>query len=385
MDGLLWLYGPSGVGKTSVGWELFRRLEGPVGYVDADQVGLCYPPSGDDPDNHRLKARNVAAVSGTFRRAGARSLIVSGYLNSAEVRDAYAARLPAEPVVWCRLRVDERELRERFGRRGWAPHLVEQTVAEAEELDRTDFADLCVDTSGMSVAEVADQVWGRVAGRQDRSAVAGNGAGPGPSTGPGPATGPAGGPVPVLWLCGPPAVGKSSVGYEVFTQVNRSGVRAAYLDLAQVGFCRPAPDEVRISNLAAVWANHLAAGARCLVMTGQVTSDEVVGRYAGALPGATLTVCRLGAGADELVERVMRRGRGEGPQLAGDGLRGQPADVLRRRAEEAVATARALDRARVGDVCVDTGGRSVREVARLVRASAGGWPNGTDHGRRGGG
>ncbi|MFL6077002.1 MAG: hypothetical protein ACJ73S_26715 [Mycobacteriales bacterium] len=378
MGGVLWLYGPSGVGKTSVGWELFRRFEAagvPAGYVDADQVGLCYPAAAEDPDNHRLKARNVGGVLRTFRAAGARSLIVSGYLNSAEVADGYAAWLPGGSVVWCRLRVGEGELRERFHRRGWATHLVEETVAEAAELDRTDFADLCVDTSGMSVAAVADQVREqvreRVASRPRGPAVAEGGAGPGSPAGT------AGGPVPVLWLCGPPAVGKSTIGYEVFTQVNRSGVKAAYVDLAQLGFCSPVPDgdEVRIANLAAVWPNHLAAGARCLVVTGSVDSQEAVSRYAGALPGAALTVCRLSADPAELVARVMRRGRGGGPSLAGDELRGQPDDILRQRAARAVRTAGELDRVGLGDVRVDTGGRSVQEAAGLVRAGTGDWPD----------
>jgi AcrR family transcriptional regulator len=42
---VLWLYGPSGIGKTTVTWELFVRLvrEGiSTGYVDIDQLGMCY-------------------------------------------------------------------------------------------------------------------------------------------------------------------------------------------------------------------------------------------------------------------------------------------------------------------------------------------------------
>jgi hypothetical protein len=50
----------------------------------------------------------------------------------------------------------------------------------------------------------------------------------------------AGDPVPVLLLCGVTAVGKSTVGYEFFTRV-RAGIKAAYVDLAQIGFCQPTP------------------------------------------------------------------------------------------------------------------------------------------------
>jgi len=35
-------------------------------------------------------------------------------------------------------------------------------------------------------------------------------------------------------------VGKSSVGYAIFQQVYRSGIKVAYVDLDQVGLCYPA-------------------------------------------------------------------------------------------------------------------------------------------------
>jgi hypothetical protein len=36
---------------------------------------------------------------------------------------------------------------------------------------------------------------------------------------------------PVLWICGPSGVGKSSVGYELFEQLTEAGIPAAYVDL----------------------------------------------------------------------------------------------------------------------------------------------------------
>jgi len=55
---VLWLGGPSGVGKSTVGWELHQLLDG-TAYVDTDQLGLCYPETAADPCSHRLKARNL--------------------------------------------------------------------------------------------------------------------------------------------------------------------------------------------------------------------------------------------------------------------------------------------------------------------------------------
>jgi hypothetical protein len=70
----LWLYGPSGVGKSTIAWEIHRLLgaSGVDGaFVDADQLGLCYPAGDGDPDNHRIKAANLAAASQGFGAAGA--------------------------------------------------------------------------------------------------------------------------------------------------------------------------------------------------------------------------------------------------------------------------------------------------------------------------
>jgi hypothetical protein len=40
---------------------------------------------------------------------------------------------------------------------------------------------------------------------------------------------------------------------------------------------------------------------------------------------------------------------------------------------DSVATAAALERQRIGDVCIDTDGRSVQEVAGAIVAQAPGW------------
>jgi hypothetical protein len=36
--------------------------------------------------------------------------------------------------------------------------------------------------------------------------------------------------IPVLWLCGPPGVGKTAVGWEIFTQLTGAGIPAGYVD-----------------------------------------------------------------------------------------------------------------------------------------------------------
>lgn len=362
----LWLCGPSGVGKTTVGWEVFRQLAGsPVAFVDADQLGLCYPSPADDRYNHRIKSRNLGAVWAMFRAAGAKSVVMSGGIEVAEQIGVYASQVPEAALTVCRLRAGNATLSGRFLARGWMPDLVNEAVAEADELDRLDFGDLSVDTEGLSVAEVARLVRSRAGGWPASPATAGSVAGEAV------AGSVAGESVPVVMLCGVAGVGKSTVGYEVFTRI-LAEVKAAYVDLAQIGFCHPAPGDdpenhrLKASNLAAMWPAFRDAGASCLVVTGRVNDATAVGTYAEAFP--QLTVCRLHVGRNALTERILGRGLGKGFSTAGDELRGLPPARLEEIAERAGREADQLHRDGFGDLCVDTDGRSIAEIAGVIRS-----------------
>ncbi|MEU8400079.1 hypothetical protein AB0C28_33255 [Nonomuraea sp. NPDC048892] len=375
---VLWLSGPSGVGKSSAGWETFAQLsrEGvTAAFVDGDQIGLCYP----DPDGgpHAIRARNLAAMLPNFRRAGVRRLVLAGFVDTRDEVDVYTRLMPDVAFTVCRLRVDAGELERRFLARGWRPDLVAETVAEALAQDRTDYADLCVDTTGLTVQETARLILARTAGL--------------------PAAG--GEPVPVLWFSGATAAGKSTVGYEVFSQIVRTGVRAAYIDVKQIGALRPAPhgdqrDDQRdgqrdgrpdgphgdldvrqlvAGNLAAVWAGHRAAGARCLIVSGGPDSDDVIRDRVAPIPGIDLTVCRLHATPATLAERIRLRAGGQAPQLPGDELKGLGPQDLDRVAERAAAEAEALERAGSGDLRIETDDRTAQEIAAFVRERALPW------------
>lgn len=144
-----------------MGWEIYaqlRRAGTETAYVDADQLGLCYPALPDDPDNHQIKARNLGAVWPTFQAAGARCLIMSGGVTTPDLVATYANEVPGTTLTLCRLRATDEELSSRFITRGWLPHLVDEAVREAAALDRSDFAHISVDTNGKSVPEVANLV-----------------------------------------------------------------------------------------------------------------------------------------------------------------------------------------------------------------------------------
>jgi hypothetical protein len=186
------------------------------------------------------------------------------------------------------------------------------------------------------------------------------------------------GSVPFLWLCGPLAVGKSVVGYEIFQQVHRSGIKASFMDFDQLGLCYPTPVDdpynhrVKAQNLAAVWPTYRAAGARCLIAVGGGAAREAVLLYAGKVPDTVLTLCRLRATPERLTERVFRRGLGRGPVIPGPPP--TTSKQLAAMAAEAIRQADELDNADFADLCIDTSHHNVTQIARHLRARAGGWP-----------
>ena len=182
---------------------------------------------------------------------------------------------------------------------------------------------------------------------------------------------------PFVWLCGPSGVGKSSVGWEVYRQIVEGGRRAAYVDLDQIGFCRPAPpddpDNHRVSarNLGTMWPNFRDAGATCLIASGIVQTKEEIRAHADEVPDLALTVCRLRATPATIRQRIHWRGAGFGPPLAGNELAGQSPDWLDAAADDSIAEAVRMERDELGDIVIDTDNVPIAQVAQEIRAATG--------------
>lgn len=82
---VLWIFGPPGVGNSTVAWQIFTACSGAEtrsGYVDIDQLGICYQERSNDPGRHQLQVANLAAVIDNYRAAGARCVVVSGVVDA---------------------------------------------------------------------------------------------------------------------------------------------------------------------------------------------------------------------------------------------------------------------------------------------------------------
>ncbi|MVO87265.1 hypothetical protein GPA10_21490 [Streptomyces sp. p1417] len=82
---MLLIGGRSGVGKSSVGWEVAARLRAAdVGHalIEGDLLDVVHPAPPDDPHRSRLTCRNLAALWANYAALGCRRLV---YTNTAAV------------------------------------------------------------------------------------------------------------------------------------------------------------------------------------------------------------------------------------------------------------------------------------------------------------
>jgi adenylylsulfate kinase-like enzyme len=86
----------------------------------------------------------------------------------------------------------------------------------------------------------------------------------------------------VLWLCGPPGAGKSAAGWALYDGLARSGARAGFVDIDQLGMCLPAPPDdpqcyrLKERNASALAANFRVAGCEALVVSGDLGPSQAI-------------------------------------------------------------------------------------------------------------
>lgn len=365
---VLRLAGVPGVGKSAVAWALARELAGegtPVGYIDIDQLGMCYPAPLGDTDRWTLKEDALARVAAQFRREGVERLIISGV---AAADAPPPAGIACTSSVW--LDADEGTRRERLEPRGWAGERVDAVLAAGTRDAAAAHPDwLRLDTSDDALPETV-----RIVRERWASALAAE-QGACPPTREATESVRAGVGTPrVIWITGPRCAGASRIGWEVVDGLWREGHRAGFLDIAQLGFVWRADQSAQrdegtaLRNASAMHDVFLGAGAWTLIAVSRFEISPAAVR--DAFPGAELSFFRLDADDDARRARANRRAAGDGgPVLAGDDLNGADPRII-----DGVVRDGARQRRtplRLDEHLLDTTGREVAELAAVMRRMSG--------------
>jgi hypothetical protein len=265
-------------------------------------------------------------------------------------------RVVPDVGLLCRLHADPEHVRARLLGRGLHPDAIPGALAELDSLERRGIGDVRIDTTGLTVAEVAQLVADRTGWltppiRPDAAASPRV-----PEAGPND--------VEVHLLCGPTGVGKSTAGWQVYERIRATGRTAGYVDLDQLGFCPPGDHRAKAANLAVLASAYRRVGAQAMVVVGPVENAGELAAYTAALGSKRLSVHRLHADRDELTRRILSRHDRPSWPAPGDRLNGQPLEVLRRVAAEVTARGEASIGRRV-----DTTAKTVEQVADEVLAS----------------
>ncbi|MQA77974.1 MAG: adenylyl-sulfate kinase [Streptosporangiales bacterium] len=157
----LFIGGRSGVGKTTVAYEIHAQLsarEVRHALIEGDNLDMAYPPTRE----HGLAERNLAAMWGNYRSLGFRRMI---YVNTASVRvvDELTEVMGDRPrVTAVLLTSSDATARERLGRReigstlDWHVHRSDLMAAELDEATKPWVHRVATD--GRQVSDIAAEV-----------------------------------------------------------------------------------------------------------------------------------------------------------------------------------------------------------------------------------
>lgn len=364
---LLRLAGAPGAGKSTVAWAIARRLADDgvaTGYVDIDQLGMCYPAPDGDPDRWDLKERALDGVADGFRQAGVARLVVSGVARPEEPPPR--SDVARTHSIW--LDATEGSRRRRLAERELGDEQLQRTLAAGTAEAQHAHADWQrVATDARTVADVVGDV---LAGWQDggeRGSTRIDGVGRAAETRAVDGAEAAAVDGDVLWLTGPRLAGASRVGWEVVTREWSAGRRAGFIDATQLSFAWNVPRPVGLGNLRRVLPVFHAVGAERFVVVAPLSIGPAAA--ARAVGTAALSFIRLDVAPADVREHALRRQRGGGPRLAGDDVLGaSDADIdgiLHLSAEQSLLPPRE------GEAVADVRGCGVVDAAAAVRAAAG--------------
>ena len=179
--------------------------------------------------------------------------------------------------------------------------------------------------------------------------------------------------VEILLITGPAGVGKSTLCWEMGAILAEAGIAHATIESDELDrvFPKPGAEELALLapgardvsqlNLAALWGTYRALGHSRLIMSGVMLHVAFDRRWIlAAIPEARITVVRLRAGDEALLERLDRREAGAG----------RDAQIERSLRQARRLAGEAAD----GFIIVETDGRTPTELAGDVLGKAGWLP-----------
>lgn len=352
---VLRLAGVPGVGKSAVAWAVAQRLASdgvPTGYLDIDQLGMCYPAPSDDPDRWALKETALARLAARFRDAGVERLIVSGVADPTQ-----PPPMNGHPTVSLWLDAGEETRRKRLAPRRWEREQVAAALAAGTaEATVAHPAWQRLDTERSTIEEIVEAVLDHRAAGAAPAAEEGNRDGHGPGR--------------VIWITGPRCSGASRVGWEVARTRWSAGERTGFVDVAQLSFAWNVRRMSGVDNAAALHRVFAAVGAQTLIAVAPFEVDPAEVR--AAFPRADVRFFRLDADERTRRDHAVRRAEGaDGALLAGDDLLGASAAEIERIV--GVGESQHASPLRAGETLIDASTPSVRQVVdRVIELADGG-------------
>ncbi len=157
--------GRSGVGKTTVGWEVSAQLQAAAVahcLVEGDNLDQAFPAPPGDPSRTRLTEANLAALWGNYSALGYRRLIYTNTVSVLEP-DLVARAVGGTPrIVSVLLTAGDATAHDRLSAREIGSQLdahLRRSAAMAVRLENTAPPDVVrVPTDGRPVAEIARAV-----------------------------------------------------------------------------------------------------------------------------------------------------------------------------------------------------------------------------------
>ncbi|MBB5937077.1 energy-coupling factor transporter ATP-binding protein EcfA2 [Streptomyces zagrosensis] len=162
---VLLIGGRSGVGKSTVAWEVSALLQAAGTahcLIEGDLMDQIHPAPPDDPDRSAITERNLAAVWANYAALGQRRLV---YTNTVSILEgAMFRRVLGEPVrlVPLLLTAQDTTAAERLAGREigsqWEPHVQRSAVMARHLAEHAPAGTVRVATDGRSVPDIARDV-----------------------------------------------------------------------------------------------------------------------------------------------------------------------------------------------------------------------------------